>query len=178
MLSRAPRRRFATFLPGILAASVLAGCTLQQNVASFQPSGREGTAAPALSGQALDGTGTVSLDFQGQKTIVIFWASWCGPCRHEQPELNQVAADLAPLGIRFFGVNFLDHDRASAKAFVQEFGVAYPNLYDPSGRLAARYQVDAPPAKVLVDGRGIIVGRIPGEISERQLRAAIQEKFG
>ncbi len=88
-----------------------------------------------------------------------------------------MAADLAPRGIRFIGVDFLDHDRAAARAFVDEFHVPYPSLYDPSGKLAALYEVDAPPAKVLVDGRGIIVGRVPGETSEQQLRRLIADKL-
>lgn len=158
-----------------LALTVTA-CTLQRNVATFQPSAKLGTQAPLLSGATLEGK-PLSADFDGQKTVVIFWASWCGPCRHEQPELNRIAADLAPSGIRFIGVNFLDHDRAAASAFVREFRVSYPNLYDPSGKLAARYAVDAPPAKVLVDSGGVIVGRAPGEVSERELRRMIAGKL-
>jgi hypothetical protein len=71
----------------------------------------------------------------------------------------------------------LDHDRALARAFVNEFQVAYPSLYDDSGAVAARYQVDAPPSFVLVDQRGIVVGRYPGEASAAQLEKLIREKL-
>jgi len=163
-------------LPYILIPLALTGCVLQQNVASAPPSGKVGTKAPPLSGVTIEGE-KLSVDFQDQKTVLVFWASWCGPCRHEQPDLNRMAADLAPRGIRFIGVDFLDHDRAAARAFVNEFRVPYPSLYDPSGKLAALYEVDAPPAKVLVDGRGVIVGRVPGEVPEQQLRRLIVEKL-
>ncbi len=140
------------------------------------PSGSVGTRAPALAGQGLNGK-PLAFNLDGERTVLVFWASWCGPCRQEQPGLNRIAADLEPKGIRLIGVDMLDHDRGSASAFLQEFAVAYPNLFDDAGKLAARYEVDAPPAIVLVDARGIIVGRVPGEISEVQLRELISAKL-
>src|SRR5712692_8743818 len=104
-------------------------------------------------------------------------ASWCGPCRHEQPYITQMAKDLAFQGVRFIGVDFLDRDHAAAAAFVQEFRVPYPSIYDPDGKIAAAYQVDSPPAKVLVDGRGIVVARIDGETTTDKLERLIQAKL-
>ena len=69
----------------------------------------------------------------------------------------------------------LDHDQALARAFVAEFNVAYLSLYDDSGTTAARYEVDAPPSIVLVNTKGVIVGRFPGEATESQLRALIRQ---
>lgn len=109
--------------------------------------------------------------------MLVFWAAWCGPCRNEQPGLNTLAARYAGYGIRFYGVDLLDHDRALARAFVREFNVAYPSLYDDAGLVAAAYQVDSPPAFVLVDQRGVIVGRFPGEASSAQLEALIDQKL-
>jgi thiol-disulfide isomerase/thioredoxin len=117
------------------------------------------------------------VDFHQAKTVLVFWAAWCGPCRKEQPELNTLAARYAASGIRFYGVDMLDHDRALARAFVQEFKVGYPSLYDDSGTIAAGYEVDAPPSFVLVDRRGIVVGRYPGEASSAQLEALIDQKL-
>ncbi len=160
----------------LLGALILSGCALQRDVAQAPPSGKEGTKAPPLAGQTLDGD-AVSVSFVGAKTVLVFWAAWCGPCRHEQPGLNRIAADYAGRGVRLYGVDILDHDRAQAKAFLLEFRVPYPSLYDSAGKLAAVYEVDAPPAIVLVDGRGIVVGRVPGEISESQLRKLIEDKL-
>ena len=71
----------------------------------------------------------------------------------------------------------LDHDRALARSFVQEFNVSYPSLYDDSGTVAAAYQVDAPPSFVLVDKQGVVVGRYPGEASAAQLARLIDQKL-
>jgi thioredoxin-related protein len=71
----------------------------------------------------------------------------------------------------------LDHDRALARAFYAEFKVAYPSLYDSSGSLTAAYEVDSPPSFVLVDQKGIVVGRYPGEASQAQLANLIDQKL-
>ena len=158
------------------AAGLLSACTLQPDVAVAPPSGKVGVPAPALSGMTLDGA-PITVDFRNRKTVLLFWASWCGPCRHEQPFLNRIATDYTARGVQFIGVDFLDHDHAAAKAFEEEFHVPYPSLYDDPGQLAAAYRVDAPPSQVLVNGRGIIVARTPGEVSEDQLSRLIQTKL-
>lgn len=155
---------------------VLAGCTLQPDVSQAAPNGRVGTAAPRLSGETLEGA-ALSVDFHQSKSVLVFWAAWCGPCRKEQPGLNTLAASYAPEGIRFYGVDMLDHDRALARAFVAEFKVPYPSLYDSAGSLTAAYEVDAPPSFVLVDQRGVVVGRYPGEASQAQLKNLIDQKL-
>jgi thiol-disulfide isomerase/thioredoxin len=169
-----PRRRInAGFL---LVAVLLAGCTLQPDVSQAAPHGRVGTIAPRLSGETLDGS-PLTVDFHESKAVLVFWAAWCGPCRKEQPGLNTLAARYAPQGIRFYGVDMLDHDRALARAFEAEFKVPYPSLYDSSGSLTAAYEVDAPPSFVLVDQKGVVVGRYPGEASQAQLERLIDQKL-
>ncbi len=164
-------------LVSMIACSIMvSACTLQQDVASAPPSGKTGFAAPSVSGSRLDGT-ALTVVFRGHRTVLVFWASWCGPCRHEQPYLTRMATDLASQGVQFFGVDFLDHDHAAAEAFVQEFHVPYPSLYDPDGKVAAAYQVDSPPGKVLVDGRGVIVARMDGETTADKLERLIQAKL-
>jgi len=155
---------------------LLAGCSLQPDVSQAAPNGRVGTAAPRLSGETLDGS-ALSVDFKASSTVLVFWAAWCGPCRKEQPGLNALAANYARYGIKFYGVDMLDHDRALARAFYAEFNVPYPSLYDASGSLTAAYEVDAPPSFVLVDRHGVVVARYPGEASQAQLAKLIDQKL-
>ena len=162
----------ARLLVSMIASSILlSACSLQQDVASAPPSGKTGSSAPALSATTLAGK-ALTVGFRNHRTVLVFWASWCGPCRHEQTYLTRMAGDLESQGVQFF-----DRDHAAAQAFVQEFHVPYPSIYDPEGKLAAAYQVDSPPGKVLVDARGIIVARMDGETTEDKLERLIQAKL-
>jgi thiol-disulfide isomerase/thioredoxin len=159
-----------------LAGLLLAACSLQQDVSSASPSGRVGSPAPALRGSTLEGR-PIGVDYASASTVIVFWAAWCGPCRNEQPALDRIAQDYQTRGVRLVGVDVLDHDRALAQAFVREFDVPYPSVYDESGSLTGAFQVDYPPTILLVDRRGIVVARYPGEASEARLRTLIQRSL-
>jgi thiol-disulfide isomerase/thioredoxin len=96
--------------------------------------------------------------------VLNFWASWCGPCRAEQRALARASQELAPAGVRFVGVNVRD-DRAAAAAYLSEFAVGYPSLYDRPGDFVQALGVDAPPAPpttLVVDADGRIAARVLG----------------
>lgn len=161
----------------VAGALLVGGCTLQPDVSQSAPNGRTGTQAPALSGTTLSGS-PASIDFHAEKTVLVFWAAWCGDCRAEQPGLNTLVDRYAGAGgVRFYGVDMLDHDKALARAYVNEFKVSYPSLYDDTGAVAAAYEVDSPPSFVLVDQRGIVVARYPGAASSTELATLIDEKL-
>lgn len=105
-------------------------------------------------------------DFAGDVLVVNFWASWCGPCWREQPDLNRAHDDLAGLGVAFLGVNVQDDSQANALAYVRRFGVPYPSLDDPTASYAASYAGVGPrtmPSTVIIDRQGRIAATLLGE---------------
>ncbi len=123
--------------------------------------------APDAARPVLGQEGTISLDeFAGEVVVVNFWASWCGPCRREQPDLNRAADDLADLGVSFLGGNVQDSSTANALAHEEEFAIPYPSIEDPSAQFAASFRGIGPrtmPSTVLVDRQGRVAVSLFGE---------------
>jgi len=111
---------------------------------------------------------------RGEVVVVNVWASWCLPCRAEAPRFAAAAATYRARGVTFVGVDFQDRER-DARAFSAEFGLRYANGPDPDGGITQAYGVSGLPATFVIDRQGRIARRWPGEITEGQLTAFIEE---
>jgi len=128
---------------------------------------------PRLAGKTLDGDHLdASAHADGSVLVINVWADWCGPCRKEQPQLVRLA-DRYRDGVRFLGINYQD-DRDAARAWVEEFGVPYPSLYDPSGRTAVDLGYPFLPDTYVVDREGTIRWVVFGASDEKELQGLIE----
>lgn len=137
----------------------------------------EREAAPDLVGPTLDG-GTFRLsDHLGEVVVLNVWASWCAPCRAEAPTLAALSSELEPAGVTFVGLDTRDSD-ASARAFIDRFGITYDNVIDRDGRLQLLFSDTLPPQAIpstlVIDREGRVAGRVLGKASESSLRGLIE----
>jgi thiol-disulfide isomerase/thioredoxin len=131
-----------------------------------------GKVAPALSGETLDGK-TWSLAVHSKKvTVVTFWASWCGPCITEAPELSTFAWEHRST-VNLVGIVFNDYI-ATARAFEVKYGSLYPSLIDANGAIANSFGVTSPPTTFVLDERGRVAASLVGPISAKQLSEVIR----
>jgi len=171
---RVPRAATAGIVLAIFAVN---GCSLQQQLTSAsQEQAIVGKPAPDWVGTDLDGHHIALRDFQGHPLFLNFWASWCGPCRAEQPGLNKIARAYEGRGLRVVGVDIRDNQE-QAKIYRDEFKMPYPSVFDQAAQLGYAYLVDAPPSSVFIDARGIVVFKITGALGEDQYRRIIEDKL-
>lgn len=111
---------------------------------------------------------------RGAPVVVNFWASWCLPCKQEAPVLDRFAREYGPRGVAFVGVNVWDND-ANARAFLEEYGLTYTNGVDTAGGTAIDYGLTGLPETFFVDRDGQLVRKFIGPVTERALRAAVEE---
>jgi cytochrome c biogenesis protein CcmG/thiol:disulfide interchange protein DsbE len=116
-----------------------------------------GDPAPDKTLPYLDGSGEGRIsDYRGQWVLVNFWASWCEPCREEAPELEDFYRENRADGFTVLGIN-LDDASPDAEAFVDEFGLTYPQIRDGDGRERRdAFGMTGFPESFLVDPEGRI----------------------
>ena len=111
---------------------------------------------PALSMEDLDGRIITTEDLQGKVTLVNFWATWCGPCRAEIPDLIKLQARY-PDQLQIIGVSTDEGPVQVVEDFATEFGINYPIVLSTPELTRAFPGVMALPTSFIVDPEGRVV---------------------
>src|SRR6187200_456424 len=149
----------------VLVASLLVLLTWKviqndkKNVAQEFTSGKQPMAVD-FNLERLNGPGSLRLSsLRGKVVVINFWAAWCDPCKSEAPRF-QSAFERYRGRVAFVGVDANDFS-GDARAFLSQYGISYPNVRDPNGRVLHAYGGSSELPRTFVIARS---GRVHGYI--------------
>ena len=93
--------------------------------------------------------------YRGKVVLLDFWATWCGPCKDEMPQVKKTYEKYKHQQFEIIGIS-LDRAQPPLEAYIQKEGIAWPQFWDNGGTIATMYNIRAIPATFLIDGEGII----------------------
>ena len=135
---------------GLLALALAAGVAMAGD--RLNP----GEKAPAFTAKTASGDSVALADYAGKVVLVDVWASWCGPCMIELPELDKLAARLAGKDAVVLAVN-IDDTQDNAERFITRAKIAHATLlFDAEKAVPAALSIDAMPTSIVIDKDGVI----------------------
>lgn len=125
-----------------------------------------GEPAPGFSLKDLDGKVAALSDMKGNVVLIDFWATWCGPCRMEMPEIQKIHDDLKGKGLIVLGIDN-ETDTEMVKRFLSENEYTYPTLIDPDHKTGGEYRVSGIPTVYIIDKEGNVAASLVGYSPDR-----------
>ena len=182
----------ATLLSGALILSACSSASEKKEETNKQTStssSSETKATQAFDFTAMDKDGkTVKLsDFKGKKVYINMWASWCGPCMREIPELEKVyqkykdnkdivfLSMTSPNDAEFKNQSPQDKSKDVILKKAKELGATYPVLFDVKDRFIINYAIRSFPTHILINSDGTFETRIAGGVTEESLTKEIEK---
>ena len=133
--------------------------------------------SPGIRFTAFDGREVDLGKLAGKVVLVDFWATWCGPCVAELPNVKAAYAKLHPDGFEIVGISF-DEDEKALRKFVTREKIEWPQYFDGKGwknKWGQQYGIDSIPSMWLIDKKGILRELNAREGLENRVEALLRE---
>lgn len=115
-------------------------------------------------------------DQRGSVVLLIFWATWCGPCRIEMPEFQRAYTEYFDHGLVIVGVNN-GETADQIGSFRDEFGLTFPLLLDESTAVQEQFAILSYPSTLVIDRNGVIVAHHYGALTSEQIVTLVAESL-
>lgn len=151
----------------------------------YDPPSSRGRPGPLSGPDLTDAAHTLSLDdpiFAGRVVVINIWGQWCGPCRAEVTQLQQVYDATRGAGVSFLGIDVRDNNRQAALDFVNDRQVTYPSIYDPAMRtliaFGGKYPTTVIPSTLVLDRQHRVAAVFLRELLATDLKPVMQKVAG
>jgi peroxiredoxin len=135
------------------AARLVAAVALAFGASAAVPAIAPLAAAPDFTLRTMNGPNLRLQEQRGRVVMVNFWATWCGPCRQEMPQLDRLYQKYHAAGFVLLGVN-VDDDQRKAAEVAGKLGVTFPVLLDTDKTVSKLYDLSTMPSTVIIDREG------------------------
>jgi peroxiredoxin len=158
---------------------MLASIKKQQEAKKLKAGLAEGSKFPDFEVKDTAGKPLAIANYKGKVVLLDFWATWCGPCVHELPNVIKTYEAYHQKGFEIIGIS-LDKDKEKLASFTKEKNMVWPQYFDGlawENKLAVKYGVNSIPATYLLDGQGTIIGKdLRGEALDQAVAKALAKK--
>ena len=149
----------------VLVTALFLAAACRHEAVAPPPPAQPPSPLAAYKAQWLDGSTFDLATEKGNVVLLNVWATWCGPCRFEIPELDKLHAKYAGRGFKVVGVSIDEGGASEVKPFVDEQKIGYPIAVDQEGKIATLLQTSVIPTSVLVDKAGNVVWKHFGVVT-------------
>jgi peroxiredoxin len=161
------------------ADQILESVKKQEEAKKIQAALAEGSKFPDFSEKDTAGKPLSIANYKGKVVLLDFWATWCGPCVHELPNVIKTYDAYHKQGFEIIGIS-LDKDQEKLASFTKEKSMTWVQYFDGlvwQNKLAAKYGITSIPATFLLDGQGTIIGKdLRGEELDKAVAKAVAKK--
>jgi peroxiredoxin len=165
--------------PAQNADQILESLKKQEEAKKIQAALAEGSKFPDFSEKDTAGKPLSIANYKGKVVLLDFWATWCGPCVHELPNVIKTYDAYHKQGFEIIGIS-LDKDQEKLASFTKEKNMTWVQYFDGlvwQNKLAAKYGITSIPATFLLDGQGTIIGKdLRGEDLDKAVAKALAKK--
>jgi thiol-disulfide isomerase/thioredoxin len=145
----------------------------------YDPPDHRGRPGPVSGSDLMDPARTVSVDeFAGKVVVINVWGQWCGPCRAEVAQLQQVYNATRADGVTLLGIDVRDNNRQAAQDFVKDRNVTFPSIYDPAMRtmiaFGGKYPTTVIPSTLVLDRQHRVAAVFLRELLAADLQPVVQ----
>jgi thiol-disulfide isomerase/thioredoxin len=138
---------------------------------------QEGDLAPDFAVSSFEGQRFRLSDFRGRAVIVNFWATWCGPCKAELPDLSTLLERHGEERLAVLAVNYGETPRLAGD-FIDALAIELTAFaYDPKQDVSRRYAVTGLPVSYFIDARGVVARVVIGQLTPAIMESGVQDAF-